>query len=73
MLVLYGQQARAVGALLARADGRQSLRRYLRRREGALMPEERREALEVLGRMCRDGYVPYEITIAKARSKLAPA
>lgn len=68
MLALYGQQARAVGALLSRADEAQTLRRYLRRQEGALMRQDRREALEVLVGVCRDGYVSYETTVARARS-----
>ncbi len=69
--VLYGQQARAVGALLSTADATYTLRRYLRRAEGAVMSEERREALEALLDACREGYLSYESTIARARSKLA--
>ena len=73
MPILYAQQAKQVARLLSSADERQTLRRYLRRQEAVLMSPDRRGALDLLVATCRDGYLPYEASIGRARMRLGLA
>ena len=70
MQLLTSDRTAQVARLLRTADEQQTLRRYLRRQEAVLMPHEKSGALEILVGVCRDGYLPYETTLARARMKL---